>query len=122
VQWNCSIAGKWKHTNWQINGKDIWSKEDWIKVDELSQSIGIYVTHVDAHTGRGDPTFQHNKKADKLAALMINRNIPWQVKEYTDHSVTLYRKDNRADLWHVHKQEELKMTLKRGPGSRVIKR
>jgi ribonuclease HI len=111
--------GKWKHTNWQINGKDIWSKEDWIKMDEFSQSISIYVTHVDAHTGKGDPTSQHNKKADKLAALMITRNIPWQVKESTDYSVTLYRKDNQADLWHVHK-EGLKMTLKRGSRSRVI--
>jgi hypothetical protein len=72
-------------------------------MDELSQSISIYVTHVDAHKGKGDPTSQHNKKADKLAALMITRNAPWQVKESTDHSVTLCRKDNRADLWHVHK-------------------
>jgi ribonuclease HI len=113
-------SGKWKHTNWQINGKDIWSKEDWIKMDELSQSISIYVTHVDAHTGKGDPTSQHNEKADKLAALMITRNTPWQMKESTDHSVTLYRKDNREDPWCVHKQEGPKMTLKRGPRTRVI--
>jgi hypothetical protein len=89
-------------------------------MDELSQSIGIYMIHVDAHTGEGDPTSQHNEKAGKLAALMITRNTPWQVKESTDHLVTLYRKDNQADLWHVHKQEGLKMTLKRGPRSRVI--
>jgi hypothetical protein len=86
--------GKWKHTNWQINGKDIWSKEDWIKMDELSQSISIYMTHVDAHTGKGDPTSQHNEKAYKLAVLMTTRNTPWQVKEFTDHLVTLHRKDN----------------------------
>jgi ribonuclease HI len=49
-------SGKQKHTNWQINGKDIWSKQDWIKMDELSQSISIYMTHMNAYTGRGDPT------------------------------------------------------------------
>jgi hypothetical protein len=86
---------------------------------KLSQSISIYVTHVDAHTGKGDPTSQHNEKSDKLAALVITRNTPWQVKESTDHSVTFYRKDNWPDPWHVHKQEGLKMTLKRGPRCRV---
>jgi hypothetical protein len=112
-------SGKWKHINWQVNGKDIWSKEDWIEMVELFQSISIYMTHADAHTGKDDPTSQHNEKAEKLAALMITRNTPWQVKESTDHSVTLYRKDNWADPWHV-KQEGLKMTLKGGPKSRVI--
>jgi hypothetical protein len=112
---------KWKQTNWQINGKDICSKKDWIKMDKLSQSISIFVTHVDAPTGKGDPTSQHNEKADKLAALMITRNTPWQMKESTDHSVTLYRKDNREDPWCVHKQEGPKMTLKRGPRTRVIR-
>jgi hypothetical protein len=34
-------SGKWKHTNWQINGKDIQSKEDWIKMGELSQSTCV---------------------------------------------------------------------------------
>jgi hypothetical protein len=34
-------SGKWKHTNWQTNGKDIWSKEEWIKMDELSQGKEI---------------------------------------------------------------------------------
>jgi hypothetical protein len=108
-------SGKWKHINWQINCKDIWKK-----MDEFSQSISIYVTHVDARTGKGDLISQHNEKADKLAALMITRNTPWQVKESTDHSVTLYRKDNWADPWHVHKQEGRKMILKRGPRSRAI--
>jgi hypothetical protein len=89
-------------------------------MDELSLSISIYVTHMDPHTGRGDATSQHNKKADKLATLMTTRNTPWQVKESTDHSVTLYRKAIWADPWHVHKQEGLKMTLKRGYGSKVI--
>jgi hypothetical protein len=52
------------------------------------------MTHVDAHTRKSNPTSQHNEKADKLAALMITRNTPWQVEESTDHSVTLYKKDN----------------------------
>jgi hypothetical protein len=75
---------------------------------------------MDAHTRKGDPTSQHNEKADKLAAVIITRNTPWQVKDSTHHSVTLYRKDNWADPWHVHKQKGLKMTLKRGHRSWVI--
>jgi hypothetical protein len=48
---------------------------------------------------------------------MITRNIPWQVKESTDHS---FCGTTTEDPWHVHKLERLKMTLKRGPRSRVI--
>lgn len=43
-------SAKWKKTNWKINGKGIWSKQDWIDIDNLSQRMKVLVTHVDAHT------------------------------------------------------------------------
>jgi hypothetical protein len=37
------LADKWQA---------IWSREDWIKMDKLFQSISIYMTHVDAQQGK----------------------------------------------------------------------
>jgi ribonuclease HI len=111
--------GKWKYTNWQINGKDIWSKEEWIKMNELSQSISIYMTHVDVHTGRGDPASQHNEKADKLAALMITRNIPWQVRVHRPFCDCILERKWQICGMCLNKKD-WKWPLKRGPRSRII--
>jgi hypothetical protein len=45
---------------------------DWMAIAEASKQIKIYVTHVDAHTSKTEPTHAHNDKADKLAALMTS--------------------------------------------------
>jgi hypothetical protein len=65
---------------------------------EASKHIKIYVTHVDAHTSKTEPT--HN--ADKLAALMtlkltISNKAPWEVTNTSDIKVTLQHNPN----WQV---------------------
>jgi hypothetical protein len=64
---------KWQQSDWKINGKDIWSREDWMAIAEASKHIKIYVTHVDACTSKTDPSHAHSDKADKLAALMTSK-------------------------------------------------
>jgi hypothetical protein len=65
-------------------------------IAEASKNIKIYVTHVDAHTSKTDPTHAHNDKADKWAALMtskltISNKDPWKVTNTSDTKVTLQR-------------------------------
>jgi ribonuclease HI len=86
---------KWQQSDWKINGKDIWSREDWMAIAEASKNIKIYATHMDAHTSKTDPPHPHNDKADKLAALMtskltISNKAPWKVTNTSDETkVTL---------------------------------
>lgn len=63
-------SGKWKITNWKINGKDIWSKKEWIKLSEYSEQIKIIVYHVDAHK-------KERMRLAKIMKLWIN----WQQQQ-----------------------------------------
>ena len=42
-------SGKWRLTEWKINGKDVWSKEAWMEIAQISKDIRVKVYHVDAH-------------------------------------------------------------------------
>lgn len=63
-------SGKWKQPDWKINGKDIWSKEAWKELDEISNKVKILVYHVDAHTNKQDLVSEHNRTVDRLAAAV----------------------------------------------------
>jgi hypothetical protein len=63
-------------------------------IAEVSKNIKIYVTHVDAHTSKTDPTHNHNDKADKLAAVMTSKltifnKAPQKVTNTSTRKVTL---------------------------------
>lgn len=76
-------SGKWKRTNWAINGKDIWSKEAWQELDEMSREVKIIVYRVGAHTGKQDETSENNEIMDKSAtALFLKRE--WKAEPQGD--------------------------------------
>jgi hypothetical protein len=124
---------KWQQSDWKINGKDIWSREDWMAIAEASKNIKIYVTHMDAHKSKTDPTHAHNDKADKLAALMtskliISNKTLWKVINTSDTKVTLQHDPNwqvRTPIpktklvnkhpWSVKNREDTKVTLHHKP-------
>jgi hypothetical protein len=123
------LSPKWQQSDWKINGKDIWSREDWMAIAEASKNIKIYVTHMDAYTSKTDPTHAHNDKADKLAALMtseltISNKAPWKVTNTSDTKVTLQYDPNwqictpipktklvNKHPWSVKNREDTKVTL-----------
>lgn len=61
------MVRKWKENDFQINGRDLWSKEYWINIDKLIKLIKIYVTHISAHAKDNSHTTLGNQIADKLA-------------------------------------------------------
>ena len=69
---------KWKLTEWKINGKDLWSKEAWMEIAEVSKEIRIKVYHVCAHQNKDDLQTKYNNEADRLASMTIKLKAHYQ--------------------------------------------
>ena len=106
-------SGKWKQNNWKIAGKDIWSKEAWIKTTEAAKMMKIIVFHVDAHTGKTDEMHKYNDTVDKLAAAAIKLKAIYKTIPQEGNKIKIKRdwiKISNPDLTkEVHPQEILKL-------------
>lgn len=64
----CQENGK---NNWEINGKDVWSKKFWTELYNITNEVRVYIHHMDTHTNKEDCQYRQNYTEDKLSSLTI---------------------------------------------------
>ena len=68
---------KWAKTDFQINGKAVWSRDYWLELFEASKTVNIYVTHVSAHQKDDSKEATFNNIADRLTRVKVpKRELP----------------------------------------------
>lgn len=90
-------SGKWRLTDWKINGKDIWSKEAWKELDEIAKTVKIIVFHVVAHTKKQGKMYVNNDIVDKLAIAAIKLRREWKVAPTGDNKIKLQREWTKVE-------------------------
>ena len=72
------MSGKWKLTEWKINGKVLWSEKAWLEIAPISKEIRIKVYHVDFHQNKDDLQTKYDNEADRLVSMTIKLKAHYQ--------------------------------------------
>jgi hypothetical protein len=74
-------SGKWKMNDWETNGKDIWSKEFWMKLYNIVKEVKVNIYRVNVHTNKEGDQYRHNGTVDIFTSLAIRLKQNWKAEQ-----------------------------------------